>query len=91
MLVAFILLLAVEVQVGIIGFAVTMGAGISAGFGGIGPGIGSGMVGDYACQVTAAKPRLDAVILRTMLIGQAVSQSTAIYALIIALLLLFVI
>ncbi len=92
MLVAFILLLASgEVSAGIIGFAVTFGAGISAGFGGIGPGIGSGMVGDAACQATAAKPRLDALILRTMLIGQAVSQSTAIYALIIGLLLLFVI
>ncbi|HDP36018.1 MAG TPA: F0F1 ATP synthase subunit C [Candidatus Hydrogenedentes bacterium] len=84
-------MLAAEVPMNIIGFAITLGAGISAGFGGIGPGIGSGMVGDYACQATAAKPRLDALILRTMLIGQAVSQSTAIYALIIGLLLLFVI
>jgi len=31
----------------------------------------------------------DALILRTMLIGQAVAQSTAMYALIIALLLLY--
>ncbi len=90
MLVAFVLLLAADVPMGIIGFAITLGAGISAGFGGIGPGIGSGMVGDYACQASAAKPRLDALIMRTMLIGQAVSQSTAIYGLIIALLLLFV-
>lgn len=91
MLVAFILLLVLEAPAGIIGLAVTLGAGISAGFGGIGPGIGSGVVGDAACQATAAKPRLDALILRTMLIGQAVSQSTAIYALIIGLLLLFVV
>lgn len=91
MLVALILMFASgDLPLGIVGFAVTLGAGISVGFGGIGPGIGSGMAGDYACQATAAKPRLDALILRTMLIGQAVSQSTAIYALIISLLLLYV-
>ena len=91
MLVAFILMFAAEVPANLIGFAVTLGAGISTGFGGIGPGIGSGIVGDYACQASAAKPRLDSLVMRTMLIGQAVSQSTAIYALIIGLLLLFVI
>lgn len=91
MLVAFILLLVLEAPTGLIGLAVTLGAGVSAGLGGIGPGIGSGAVGDAACQATAAKPRQDTLILRTMLIGQAVSQSTAIYALIIGLLLLFVI
>lgn len=91
MLVAFILMFAAEVPANLIGFAVTLGAGISAGFGGIGPGIGSGIVGDYACQASAAKPRLDSLMMRTMLIGQAVSQSTAIYALIIGLLLLFVV
>ncbi len=91
MLVALILMFAsADLPTGIIGLAVTLGAGISVGFGGIGPGIGSGMAGDAACQATAAKPRLDALILRTMLIGQAVSQSTAIYALIIGLLLLYV-
>ncbi len=91
MLVSFILLLGVgDVPLGMMGLAVTLGAGISTGLGGIGPGIGSGAVGDAACQATAAKPRLDTLILRTMLIGQAVSQSTAIYALIIGLLLLFV-
>ena len=92
MLVAFIMLFALpDLDLGIEGFAKTMGAGIAAGFGGIGPGIGSGTAGDYACRVTAARPRIDALTLRTMLIGQAVSQSTAIYALIIALLLLFVV
>ena len=92
MLVAFIMLFALpDLDLGIEGFARTLGAGIAAGFGGIGPGIGSGTAGDYACRVTAARPRIDALTLRTMLIGQAVSQSTAIYALIIALLLLFVV
>jgi F-type H+-transporting ATPase subunit c len=91
MLVAFIMMFALDIPPGIIGFSMTLGAGLSVGFGGIGPGIGSGIAGDYACQAAAARPRLDALILRTMLIGQAVSQSTAIYSLIIALLLLYVV
>jgi ATP synthase F0 subunit c len=92
MLVAFIMLFTLrDIEVGIIGFAKTIGAAIAVGFGGIGPGIGCGLVGETSCEATAAKPGKDALLLRTMLIGQAVSQSTAIYALIIALLLLFVV
>ena len=92
MLVAFVMMFALrDLPTGIIGFAMTLGAGVAAGFGGIGPGIGSGLAGDTACQATAARPRLDSLILRTMMIGQAVSQSTAIYSLIIALLLLYVV
>lgn len=97
MLVAFIMIFAMsdlttitEPAQAVLAFAMTLGAGVSVGFGGIGPGIGSGFAGDSACLVTAMRPRLDTLILRTMLIGQAVSQSTAIYSLIISLLLLFV-
>jgi F0F1-type ATP synthase membrane subunit c/vacuolar-type H+-ATPase subunit K len=92
MLVAFIMLFTLQdIEINIIGFAKIMGAAIAVGFGGIGPGIGCGLVGDTSCAATAAKPDSDALFLRTMLIGQAVSQSTAIYSLIIALVLLFVI
>ncbi len=92
MLVAVIMLFALpDLEASLVGFATVIGAGISVGFGGVGPGIGSGLVGETACAATAKRPRLDALLLRTMLIGQAVSQSTAIYALIIALLLLYVI
>ena len=70
---------------------IKLAAAIAVGFGGIGPGIGCGMVGDTSCSASAKKPHTDALMLRTMLIGQAVSQSTAIYALIIALVILFVI
>jgi F-type H+-transporting ATPase subunit c len=73
----------------LVGFSKALGAGIAVGFGGIGPGLGSGLAGGAGAAMTAARPRLDAVMLRTMLIGQAVAQSTSIYALIIALLLLF--
>lgn len=92
MLVAFIMLFAMgDLDGSIISFAKIFGAGLAVGFGGIGPGIGSGLAAESACKVTAARPRIDLLVLRTMLIGQAVSQSTAIYALIIALLLLFLV
>lgn len=92
MLVAFIMLFAMgDLDPGLIGFAKTFGAAVAVGFGGIGPGIGSGLTAASGCAATAARPSKDTLILRTMLIGQAVSQSTAIYALIIALALLYVV
>ena len=90
LLVAFIMMYAMrDLENTLLGFSKALAAGIAVGFGGVGPGIGSGLAGGSGCTSTAARPRLDALILRTMLIGQAVSQSTAIYALIIALVILY--
>lgn len=92
MLVAFIMMFAMrDLEGNVISLAKTIGAGIAVGFGGIGPGFGSGLAGEQACIATAAHPRSDALILRTVLIGQAVAQSTAIYSLIIAFVLLYVV
>jgi len=92
MLIAFILMFALpDLEPGLIGFAKVMGAGIAAGVGGIGPGMGSGLAGASGCAAIAARPAKHALFLQTMLIGQAISQSTAIYSLIIALLLLYVV
>ena len=67
-----------------------LGAGLSSGFGGIGPGIGLGSVAAYAVKWVARRPEETGVLTRTMLVGMAVTESTAIYALIVALLLIFV-
>ncbi|PCJ55000.1 MAG: F0F1 ATP synthase subunit C [Candidatus Hydrogenedentota bacterium] len=92
MLVAFIMLFTMhDLEPTIVGFSKTFAAAIAVGMGGIGPGIGCGSVGETSCRATAEHPENDALMLRTMLIGQAVSQSTAIYALIIALVILFVV
>ncbi|MFP6583503.1 MAG: ATP synthase F0 subunit C [Candidatus Hydrogenedentota bacterium] len=92
MLVAFIMLFTLnDLEPTIIGFAKVIAAGIAVGVGGIGPGVGCGHVGETSCEAIAEKPANDALMLRTMLIGQAVSQSTAIYAFIIALVVLFVV
>jgi len=92
MLVAFIMLFTLgDLEVSVVGFAKVIAAGISVGIGGFGPALGCGMISDTSCVATATRPDHDALMLRTMLIGQAVSQSTAIYALIISLVILYVV
>lgn len=68
-----------------------IGAGICMGFGAIGPGIGEGFAAGKACEAIGRSPQDAGLLTRTMLIGQAVSESTGIYSLVIALLMLFVI
>jgi ATP synthase F0 subunit c len=68
-----------------------LGAGISMGFGGIGPGIGNGLTAQGAVRWVARNMEAAGALTRTMLVGQAVSQSTAIYAMVISLVLIFVV
>ena len=67
-----------------------IGAGICMGFGAIGPGIGEGFAAGKACEGCAKRPDQAPLLTRTMLIGQAVSESTGIYSLVIAIILIFV-
>ena len=71
--------------------AALIGAGIAMGFGAIGPGIGEGFAAGKACEGIAKRPDQVGLLTRTMLIGQAVSETTGIYSLIIALILIFVV
>ncbi|MEE4354043.1 MAG: ATP synthase F0 subunit C [Desulfatiglans sp.] len=68
-----------------------LGAGISMGFGGIGPGIGNGLTAEGAVKWVARNIDAAGSLTRTMLVGQAVSQSTAIYAMVVSLVLIFVV
>ena len=67
-----------------------LGAGLCMGFGGIGPGIGNGMAAEGAVRWVARNVEHAGDLMRIMLVGQAVSQSTAIYAMVISLVLIFV-
>lgn len=69
--------------------AAFIGAGIAIGFGASGPGLGEGIACGHACDGVAKAPELAGLITRTMLIGQAVAESCGIYALVVALLILF--
>lgn len=75
--------------VGIVIAASAIGAGLAM-IAGIGPGIGQGYAAGKAAEAVGKRPKLQSSIVSTMLVGQAVAQTTGIYALIIALLLLFV-
>lgn len=68
-----------------------LGAGLCMGIGAIGPGVGEGVVGGKACEAIARQPELQGVILRTMLLADAIAETTGIYSLIIAILLIFVV
>lgn len=68
-----------------------LAAGIAMGFGAIGPGIGEGFVAGKACEAIGKRPDEQGLITRTMIIGQAISETTGIYALVVALILIFVV
>ena len=71
--------------------AALLGAGLSMGFGAIGPGVGEGIAAAKACEAIGRNPREAGLLTRTMLVGQAVAESTGIYSLVVALLLIFVV
>ena len=68
-----------------------LGAGLSMGFGGLGPGIGNGLTAQGATRWVSRNMEVSGALTRTMLVGQAVSQSTAIYAMVVSLVLVFVV
>jgi len=67
--------------------AALLGAGLAMGFGGIGPGVGEGWTAAYTSRWVARNVEQSVLLTRTMLVGQAVAESTGIYSLIVALLL----
>jgi len=65
-----------------------IGAGIAVGLAAIGPGVGEGYAAGRACEGVSRRPDQAALLTRTMLIGQAVSESTGIYGLVVSLILI---
>ena len=66
-----------------------LGAGIAM-IAGIGPGIGEGNAVAKACEAIGRQPEAKGQITSTMLMGCAVAETTGLYALVIAILLIFV-
>lgn len=66
-----------------------IGAGIAM-IAGIGPGIGQGHAAGQGAAAVGRQPEAQAEITRTMLLGQAVAETTGIYSLVVAIILLFV-
>jgi F-type H+-transporting ATPase subunit c len=67
-----------------------LAAGIAMGLGAIGPAIGEGLAASHALDAMARQPEMESSLLRTMIIGQAITESTGIYSLLIAIVLIFV-
>ncbi len=66
-----------------------LGAGIAM-IAGIGAGIGQGFAAGKAAEAVGRQPEAAGQITKTMIIGIGLAESTGIYALIIAILLMFV-
>jgi len=67
-----------------------LAAGLAAGLGALGPGIGVGLVGWGALQSIARNPDVRGPITTNMILAIAFAEAIAIYALVIAILLIFV-
>jgi ATP synthase F0 subunit c len=68
-----------------------LGSGLAIGFGAIGAGLGLGAATGRAILGMARQPFMQNALLRTMIIGMAIAESTTIYALVISILLIFVV
>ncbi len=68
-----------------------LGAGIAVGIAGLGPAIGQGFAAGKAAEATGRQPEAMRQIRSVMLLGQAMSETTGIYALLIAIFLIFVV
>ncbi len=66
-----------------------IGAGICMGFGAIGPGIGEGIAVSKALEGMARQPEATGTLRTNMLVGCAVAETTGLYSLLIAFLLMF--
>jgi ATP synthase F0 subunit c len=65
------------------------GAGLCIGIGAIGAAIGEGYTAAQATLATGRRPELSGEIFKTMLVGQAISESSSIFSLVVALVLMF--
>ncbi|MDP3985193.1 MAG: ATP synthase F0 subunit C [bacterium] len=68
-----------------------LAAGLCMGLGAIGSAIGEGMVGGKALEAIGRNPAMIGKILPNMIVAMAICESTAIYSLVITLIILFAI
>lgn len=57
---------------------------------GLGPGIGQGFAAGKAVEAVGRQPEAKGDIISVMLIGQGVSETTGIYSLLVAIMLMFI-
>jgi F-type H+-transporting ATPase subunit c len=65
-------------------------AGLCMGIGALGSGLGEGFVGGKALESMARNPQMSDKLFTNMIVAIALAESTAIYALVVSLIILFV-
>jgi F-type H+-transporting ATPase subunit c len=68
-----------------------LAAGICMGLGAMGPGIGEGLIAAKALEAMGRNPEAADKLFPNMIVAMAICESTAIYSLVISLIILFVI
>ncbi len=66
-----------------------IGAGLAL-IAGIGPGVGQGIAAGHAASAVGRNPGAKGDVTSTMLLGQAVAETTGLYGLLVGMILLFV-
>ncbi|QQY78130.1 ATP synthase F0 subunit C [Mycoplasma mycoides subsp. capri] len=67
-----------------------IGAGLAS-VGILGTGVGQGLIGQGACLAIGRNPEMASKVTSTMIVSAGISESGAIYSLVIAILLIFVV
>ena len=78
-----------DIAQAIIAAARALGAGLCMGIGAIGPAIGEGHAVGKALEGMARQPEVAGNLRTNMILGCAITETTGIYSLVIALLILF--
>ena len=76
-------------ETAIIKAACAIGAGLCMGIGAIGPALGEGNAVGKALEGMARQPEMANTLRTNMILGCAITESTGIYSLVVALVLLF--
>lgn len=66
-----------------------LGAALAIGLGAIGPGVGLGILAGKALEAIGRNPEAQGKVQTTMILAIAVTEAVAIYALVVALMILF--
>ncbi len=68
-----------------------LAAGLCMGLGAWGPAVGEGFIGGKALEGMARQPEMANTLLRNMIIADAIAETTGIYSLLVAIMILFVV
>lgn len=68
-----------------------LAAGLCMGLGAWGPAVGEGFIGGKALEGMARQPEMANILFRNMIIADAIAETTGVYSLLVAIIILFVV